>query len=264
MDGQIWQPSIKDHVEREAKGWVGAFNASISLSSLFERVLNWDDDDPSPIDNCNVRLLSCVELTHRTLTVGLHHWQRSEMRAYRPTHPPNLQPKVHDYCLSPASLPFSTVATAHGSALAMVALPLPQIAAWSFHLPLHRFVAACIREVSRRLYISHRDGISKLLEMFALPIGNDASAQFRLNAILFRGLMEFPAIVLSRQVLLLSIILVENKPETITCGSPSFLLRTINRAAQIRAGVWRRNGPAMFDQVMVCVFFLHINAHFYV
>jgi hypothetical protein len=198
MDGQTWRPWAKGHVETEGKGWVGAFNFSISLSSLFERVLNWDDDSPSPISNCNLRLLNCVELT-QTAIYGLRHWQRSEMLTYRPTHPPYLQPKVPAYCLSPASLPFSTVATAHGSALAMVALPLPQNALWSFHLPLHRFVAACIREVSRRRCISDSDGISKLLEM--LGSGNDASAQFRLNALLFRGLMEFPAIVLSRQVL---------------------------------------------------------------
>ena len=134
---------------------------------------------------------------------------------------------------------------------------------------LYWLVAAYIRKVSCRLYIFHRDGISKLLEMFALPIGNDASAQFRLNALLFRGLMEFPAIVLSRQVLLLSMIIVENKPETITCSSPSFLLRTTNRAAQIRAGVWWRNGPAMLDQMMVCAcvcvcFFFAYQCSFYV
>ena len=193
MDGQRWRPWAKGHVETEVKGWVGAFNASISLSSLFDKVLNWDDDHPSPIvSNCHVQLLSCVELTHYTLTAGVHPWQRSAMIAYCPTKSPCGQPKVPDYCLSPASLPYSTVAMACGTALAMVALPLPQIARWSFHLPLHRFAATCIREVSRR------DGISKLLEMFALPIGKEASSKFRSNALLFRGLMEFPAIVLSR------------------------------------------------------------------
>ncbi len=192
MDGQIWRPWAKGHIETEVKGWVGAFNASISLSSLFEKVLNWNDDDPSPVSNCNARLLSCVELTHYTLTARLHPWQRSAMISYRPTNSPLIQPKVPLYCLSPASLPYSTVAMACGTALAMVALPLPQIARWSFHLPLHRFAATCIREVSRR------DGISKLLEMFALPIGKEASSKFRSNALLFRGLMEFPAIVLSR------------------------------------------------------------------
>ena len=141
----MWRPWRKGHVETEPKGWVGAFNASISLSSLFERLLNWDDDDPPPISNCNTRLLSCAELTHYALTVGIHQWQRSEMLSYRPTHGPN--PKVHAYALSPASLPFSTVASSHGSAMAMAALPLSQISVWSFHLPLHR-VSLIIYECS--------------------------------------------------------------------------------------------------------------------
>ena len=198
MDGQRWRPWAKGHVETEVKGWVGAFNASISLSSLFDKVLNWDDDHPSPIvNNRHVQLLSCVELTFYTLTAGLHPWQRSAMIAYCPTKSPYGQPKVPDYCLSPASLPYSTVAAACGAALAMVALPLPQIAIWSFHLPLHRFTATCIRELSCR-HVTDSDGISKLLEMFALPISKDASSKLCSNALLFRGLMEFPAIVISR------------------------------------------------------------------
>lgn len=211
---------------------MGAFNASISLSSLFERLLNWDDSDPSPINNSSshIRLLSCVELTYYTLTVGLHRWQRSEMLSYRPTHQPTLEPnpKVPAYGLSPASLPFSTIATQHGSPLAMAALPVPQISVWSFHLPLHRFVAACIREVSRRhdnfdlRSKNSGGGLATLLQMFDLPTNatsKDTTTQLRLNALLFRGCMEFPAIVLSR-------------------------------AAQIRAGIWRRNGPGMSDQVL--------------
>ena len=244
----MWRPWSKGHVESEPKGWVGAFNASISLSSLFERLLNWDDQDPSPIlisgnnNNTNttdkssssseIRLLSCAELTHYVLTAGLHRWQRSEMLSYRPTPPPSVKPnpKVASYALSSASLPFSTVAVAHSSrsggnsssssnndnvaALAMAALPVPQIGVWSFHLPLHRFVAACIREVARRCDDvlssasgrSNHGGMEKLLQMFALQQDNDdmmaSSFQQRLrrNALLFRGLMEFPTIVLSRYV----------------------------------------------------------------
>lgn len=143
---------MKGHIESEPKGWVGAFNASISLSSLFERLVNWDDTDPVPISNINLQSLSCVELTHYTITVGLLPWQRSEMLSYRPTRPPscNRHSNVPEYALSPASLPFSTIASAHRSVLAMAAIPLPQIAVWSFHLPLHRFVASCIRELCRR------------------------------------------------------------------------------------------------------------------
>jgi len=53
--------------------------------------------------------------------------------------------------------------------------------------------------------------------MFALPSNDDASSQLRTNALLFRGLFEFPINVLSK-------------------------------AAQIRAGIWRRNGRSMEDQ----------------
>jgi hypothetical protein len=140
------------------------------------------------------------------------------MLTYRPTPAasPDLCVTIHALC--PASLPVSTVASSHGSVLAMAALPLSQIQTWSFHLPLHRFVAACIRELSRRTAES-AGGINELLQMF-IPEGDtidDDRSQLRLNALLFRGLMEFPTIVLTR-------------------------------AAQIRAGLWRRNGPGMSDQ----------------
>lgn len=222
MDGQMWRPWVKGHVETEPKGWVPAFNATISLSSLFERLLQWNDNDPSPVHSDDMRLLSCAELTHYCLTTGIHRWQRTEMLSYRPTMPPSTDPNpsISSYALAPASLPLSTVAARYGSALAMCALPLPQIAVWSFHLPLHRFVAACIRECSRRQ--SHSGGIASLLEMFSVQSsasGKKAKSQFRLNTLLFRGLMEFPTIVMAR-------------------------------VAQIRTGIWRRNGPGMSDQVL--------------
>ena len=56
-----------------------------------------------------------------------------------------------------------------------------------------------------------------LLGLFALPSNDDSSSQLRTNALLFRGLFEFPINVLSK-------------------------------AAQIRAGIWRRNGRSMEDQ----------------
>ena len=97
----------------------------------------------------------------------------------------------------------------------MNALPLPMVAIWSFHLPLHRFVAACLREVARRCdsnvhflagygISSSEGGMEKLLQLFAnpkepLPFTNivDGSTKLRLKASLFRGLMEFPANVVS-------------------------------------------------------------------
>ena len=42
MDCIKWRPLKEGHIALEAKGWIHAFNASISLGSLFERLLNWE------------------------------------------------------------------------------------------------------------------------------------------------------------------------------------------------------------------------------
>jgi hypothetical protein len=65
MDAQVWRPVLQGHVEEESRGWVGAFNASISLGSLYERLLGWNDDDVSPIQNgaLSQNLMPCAELT---------------------------------------------------------------------------------------------------------------------------------------------------------------------------------------------------------
>lgn len=141
------------------------------------------------------------------------------MLSYRSTPHPCCTVNVPPHVLCPAALPLSTVACAHGTNVAMAALPLSQIQMWSFHLPLHRFAAACVREVSRR---SGHGGIADLLRMFEVPKDHNnpqTRSQLRQNSLLFRGIMEFPVIVLSR-------------------------------AAQIRSGIWRRNGPGMTDQVL--------------
>ncbi len=217
MDGQCWKDYSQAHVERENSAWVGAFNTSISLGSLYERLLKWEDADPSPIDNC-VKLLSCAELCYYTLTKGVDRWQRGEMLSCRPTPAPTSM-KV-DHALKSASLPFSTVASAHGTPLAMIALPLSQLEPFSFHLPLHRFAAACAREVSRRT--DDNGGLLELINKFRVNPNDpdkEREKQLRKNDLLFRGMMEFPIIVLSR-------------------------------AAQIRASIWKRNGPGMSDMVL--------------
>jgi hypothetical protein len=208
MDAQAWRDWTQGHVEQEVRGWVGAFNASISLGSLFERLLSWDDDDPSPIEDpdspLSKNLMTCVELTVHVLTTGIAEWQNTERLEYSPTpYTASLEP----YKRRPASLPFSTVAARHGSVLAFSALPVSQMTHFSFHLPLHRFVAACLREVCLRA-----NGMDELMaELSARP-------PVERNA-LFLGLLEFPLLVLSR-------------------------------AAQVRAGLWKRNGPGLNDQVL--------------
>jgi hypothetical protein len=221
MDGQCWKDYSQAHVERENSAWVGAFNTSISLGSLYERLLKWEDSDPSPIGNCvtPVQLLSCAELCYYTLTKGVDRWQRGEILSCRPSPAPSSMKVSH--ALKSASLPFSTVASAHGTPLAMTALPLSQLEPFSFHLPLHRFAAACAREVSRRT--DDIGGLLTLIGKFRVNSNNasdeEIEKQRRKNDLLFRGMMEFPIIVLSR-------------------------------AAQIRAGIWKRNGPGMSDMVL--------------
>lgn len=220
MDGQCWKDYSQAHVERENSAWVGAFNTSISLGSLYERLLKWEDSDPSPIDNCvtPVQLLSCAELCYYTLTKGVDRWQRGEILSCRPSPAPTSMKSVH--AQKSASLPFSTVASAHGTPLAMTALPLSQLEPFSFHLPLHRFAAACAREVCRRP--DDKGGLLTLIGKFRVNSNasdKEIERQRRKNDLLFRGMIEFPVVVLSR-------------------------------AAQIRAGIWKRNGPGMSDMVL--------------
>ena len=200
MDAQAWRTFGQGHVETEPRGWVGAFNASISLGSLFERLLGWDDDDasPAPDSPLSAQVPTVVELTQYCLLEGLLTWQRDEMAQYKAT---SNTAALELYSKAPAALPYPT--THMGEALALKALPISHLAPWSFHLPLHRFVAACLREVCRRPV---EQGMAKLLN----ELHHDE---------LFYGLLEFPLVVLSR-------------------------------AAQVRAGLWKRNGSLMFDQVL--------------
>jgi len=193
MDEQVWRTTDQGHVMTEPRGWVGAFNASISLGSLFERLLSWDDDDlsPAPDSPLSSQVPTIVELTHECLLDGLVPWQVQEMRQYQATFDTTT---LKDYCKAPASLPYATVHT--GEALAQGTLPLAHVAPWSFHLPLHRFFAACLREVCRR-----PNGMLQLLQKVT------------------HVTMEFPLLVLSR-------------------------------SAQVRAGLWKRNGSLMHDQVL--------------
>jgi len=200
---------------------------SVSLGDIFERLLAWEDDDPCPINIKNKSkeecLLSVSELTVYIMSTGLDTWQTSEMNSYKPT--ANIfdipQPRR-----CPSSLPYSTVAVDYGSDLAMEALPVAQVRPFSFHIPLHRFVAVCLREVARRPnarvgteknkdvtnQVGKEDGIHLVLTSLLSSFGSQRLKRF------LRGLVEFPVIVLSR-------------------------------VAQIRSGLWKRNGYCMSEQV---------------
>ncbi|KAL3922161.1 MAG: hypothetical protein SGILL_002354 [Bacillariaceae sp.] len=209
MDSQTWRDWTEGHVELESRGWVGAFNASISLGSLFERLLSWNDADPSPIQDPNSpfsnNLLTCVELSYHVLSSGVLDWQNLEMSTYEASlYTTSLEP----YKKRSASLPFSTISVKTGSLLAFRAIPVAQVTPFSFHLPLHRFVAACLREAALRP--TGIDDLQSMLSQNLSPEGQDN---------LLIGLMEFPLLVISR-------------------------------AAQVRAGLWRRNGNGLNDQVL--------------
>jgi len=212
MDPQHWRTWKQGHVEDESRGWVGAFNASISLGSLFERLLGWDDNEQSPISDpaspLSKELMSCSELSYHILLDGVFAWQKKEMHLYQAT--PLQSTEQHKF--APGSLPFSTVSASNGTAVAMHHLPVAQNTSFSFHLPLHRFIAGCLRELCLR-----RDdalsGISSLLQRLSIGLGDKDCDH------LFLGLMEFPLLIVSR-------------------------------AAQVRAGLWRRNGAGLSDQVL--------------
>lgn len=211
MDAQVWRTFSQGHIEDEVRGWVGAFNLSISLGSLFERLLSWEDEEPSPIKDpsspLSRNLLTCMHLTHYILTEGVAKWQEKEAQFYLPTMYSTF--KEEPYKRHSACLPFSTIASKHGCALAFQQLPIAQSSPFSFHLPLHRFLAACLRELCLR----RDNGVEVLLEQVSSQVPKSTRDG------LFRGLMEFPVLVLSR-------------------------------ASQVRAHLWRRNGPGLNDQVL--------------
>lgn len=209
MDTQTWRHYGLGHVLEEARGWVGAFNASISLGGLYERLLGWADDDVSPITSGPLagKLLSCVEFTLHVLMTGIATWQAGDEKNYIPT---KYSASADPHSLAPASLPFSTVAAGFGTALAMRQLPVSQLSPFSFHLPLHRFATACIRELCLR---GDLNGVHELMSVLCSSLTEQEHDD------LFRGLMEYPMLVLTR-------------------------------AAQVRCGMWRRNGPGLNDQVL--------------
>jgi len=240
MDGQTWRRIEEGHVEQEPRDWVAAFNTGISIGSLYERLLQWDGKNTSflcfevPLDKTLTQprlsdgdgmidsplfqeyrskntFISAVEMTVYILTTGINSWQKSETLAYSST--PNGRNK-ESTC--PTCLPMSSSAVKFGSYMAMKALPVSQTKSWSFHLPLHRFVATCLREIARRPY-TKEDGTVSGIEELITRMKNQQDAP-ELERI-YLGLMEFPLIVLSRN-------------------------------SQIRSDLWLRNGRGMSDQVL--------------
>ena len=203
MDGQTWRTRAQGHIHVEPKGWIGAFNASISLGSLFERILGWEDNDLSPIyESKENSLLTAIEVTVKTLTF-VSKWQKKEFPIPSTINTSRLKAR------ETRILPYSTVSIKHATPSIFSALYLPQSYPWSFHYPLHRFAASCLRECARR-------ETQGMVELEHLLTTSRPESDFRA---LLEGMIEISLLVLSR-------------------------------AAQIRAGIWKRNGQGMHDQVL--------------
>jgi hypothetical protein len=113
-------------------------------------------------------------------------------------------------CEHDRSQPYMPFSTyAHKTVSTFKALPISQTSPWSFHLPLFRFLSFCLIELSRR---PNDNGYEALLKKLLDVEGDHKSIE------LLRGLMEFIVLLLSR-------------------------------VSQIKAGLWRRNGTSMLDQV---------------
>ena len=183
----------------------------ITLGGLFERILAFEDDDASPVDNpaspLSTGLLTCVELSQQLLTKGLAAWQTKASESFYPT---PFSTAVDAHRRRPASLPFSTIAAHHGCTVAFRQLAIGQNTPFSLHVPLHRLSAASIREVCLR---PDNMGVQCLMQRLMNDVTKPALDET------FLGLLEYPILVLSR-------------------------------AAQVRAGLWRRNGPGLNEQVI--------------
>lgn len=141
---------------------------------------------------------------------GIFPWQSSEAVSLSPS---TNGPIAEYNC--PTCLPLSSVAVDHDAPVAMKSLPVAQSQRWSFHLPLHRFVAACLREVSRRSYRCEDGRMGSIEELIDnLKRHEEWGKLYRT----YHGLLEYPIIVLARN-------------------------------AQIRSDLWLRNGRGMQDQV---------------
>ena len=210
MDPHTWRHWDLGHVLEEDLGWYGAFNLCITLGGFFDRLLSFDDDEPSPIQDLSSPLtsglLTCEEFAYKLLLQGITSWQNETMQEFQPT--PYIS-AMDSHRRRPASLPFSTVAAKYGCTAAFRQLPVGQSTPFSLHLPLHRFLASCIRELCLR---PPERGLQRLIDRLC----NDLSEAALDN--LFFGLLEFPLLVLSR-------------------------------SAQVRAGLWKRNGPGLAEQV---------------
>ena len=234
LDGQVWRLKDQGHVEIEDRGWVGAFNLSISLNSLFERILAWEEKE-NTVNSPILRSASMLDVSILVLE-GVDRWHmiNASHERYSPTSDPSTvaaemvklgsrarlisNPFDVEHRCTPCALPVCSTSVQFGMrTLALPALSVSQVCPVSFHIPLHRFFGSCLRELCSGTSLvndSRSVGIVELVDRVHNSKSNISDTRK-----LYQLLMDFPMLVLSR-------------------------------AAQIRAGLWKRNGQGMLDQVL--------------
>ena len=229
---------LSAHVEHESRAWLQAFNLHLSLSSAFHAVFKPLADLQPDLD-----LAAATVAPHTTV--------------HSPEAPPGAP------LLSPASFEFARrqasaigAAAFHAladwmasaeltSAFSTVELPLPPGVAcddgcfyahssdsghstneaFSFHLPLHRFLAALTREVAAL-------DASSAGDLLAAPLQAYLDSDFPPSGIEARA----DEVAAARRRLLWKVL--------------EHPMRTATLAAQVSAGLWKRNGQIMLLQLV--------------
>ena len=95
-----------------------------------------------------------IELTEYVIINGLEGWQRKEMNELL-----SMETKSKDATelQERMCLHVPKVAVQHGCLKALNVLPILQNSRWSFHIPLHRFVSSCLREIAKASLSSKRE-----------------------------------------------------------------------------------------------------------
>jgi len=211
IDEHTWRHWDLGHVEDEDTGWYGAFNLCITLGGLFERILAFEDDDASPVMNSASPLSKNLQTClELSEQVLMDGLAPWQAQAARSFFSTPYSSAVDPHRRRPKCLPFSTVAAKRGCTSAFQQLAVGQMTPFSLHIPLHRLFAGCIREICLR---PDETGVVALLRRLTANVAKPVLDDA------FEGLLEYPVMVMSR-------------------------------AAQVRAGLWRRNGPGLNEQVI--------------
>ena len=235
--------AILSHLDFEDRTWLNAFNLYLTFSTIFDHIVIWFANEDS-VDSKEVRYVSCTpsakeQLSDSTKIVssprpsflsavrfinnGISILSKMNSTVVSTQSKPSEDdiPSVAEYVMISAfdSIQMILAAVKQWQRRYLMANETKDLAtslseelhypkflkAFSFHLPLHRFLSTTISEALK--YPHHIGTVSRILESL------DGSLNYSNNIILFP-------------------------------------LQTIIFSAQIKLGMWRRNGSVMHDQLM--------------